>query len=365
MIFLSSFTGAMAFEQNACSQIGDQICEKSKFDYHASFYKVEKEAFIESLNDSEMRDLICRSFVREGGKLKADFSFERECWFWSFERILKKKNVKSCEDFTKFGADQNFLANCHDAQNKKLSKYISNRAGEKLERVIEKVKAGMFEAFADDSRLEAVTKALDNILVHGYPNRNLYKLKAEFISSKELCDKHFEPTLCGVYRSSNKLTLSLGGYIFLPPETLETLITKKIAEYVAESIHKDLYNERLFTYARYISKESERSTFERAIARSNMDDKLNKSTNTLLVLRKYYEKERAMDGEGLKVKAGYFCYQDPRLGQSRRSSWEREWHYLNDFRELYRADQAEVIACQEDPAGANTALWDSFESNKG
>ncbi len=117
---------------------------------------------------------------------------------------------------------------------------------------------------------------------------------------------------CALYRNSNKEVLSVGGHIFLSDSALEAIVAEAIAEKVAKALHSRLGEERFDVFNSLFYEITSQSHFEKIISKIELLSPLNVSTNTFLILRKYFSEQREFAPDLLRLKAGYYCYEDPK-----------------------------------------------------
>ena len=333
-----------------CSSVARGICERADFDYHRAFYQARRQAFKDSLDISDFQNLICRNFKLKSAPLdlEANLYFGRSCRFSNYYRILRMRNIQICQDFRLFGADDNFLANCRDFLSKRMASYLSEKALPRVQEILAQVKAELARAVEKELYAAAVQRALDNILPLPYLSQGLQSIEAGFVKAQDLCAGEGYSLLCATYGDSQKSAFSPGGFLFLPGETLKTVIAKKVAEFVAGSdlVHRQMYSDRINLYAKFFYSRENSLPLESLVARGHVLDSLNTHINSLVLLRKFYKTQREVRDELFFVRAGYYCYQDHRLAGL--GDRKRDEFYQSSFKELFALDQVETLSCSEE-----------------
>ncbi|MCO4754062.1 MAG: hypothetical protein KC478_06250 [Bacteriovoracaceae bacterium] len=331
LITVLFFIPLMALAHDSCIERVDTLCDSTE-DFYKDFRLAKNIAFKTASKKAELRNLICQNFIKgDDGVLIPDFSWGRNCWFYGYKNLLKNNKIKNCSDFKSVGADSYFLSNCEDLINLQMQSPETDKAHSRAEEEIEDVKNSFREALKDEVSDFKLKSLLSAILPETSSSIGLSSLKTSFIRAKDLCEKHPTEKLCRLFKYSDRYVLILGGNLFLKPKALRALISKKIAEFIAQKLHDSLYEDRLGVYFELFSESSQRD-FESIVARSMTFDPLNKNTNTTLVLSKLYENEDELE----KCELSFYC-------QEEASQAETEFDKL-----IYRLkvqDKMRVLAC--------------------
>lgn len=336
----------LAIGQETCMNESAQLCAMvdEKLDYHQKFYSALNEGFKESLKDSEMKDFIKRNFRRHRGDLELDTDFNRGGWFLWYRRILNKHDIHSCADLATFEADKKLIQSCNEILNRVLYENLPNESQLRAIKILRKVKTGIEAEYANTADGDIVRRTLGSILDTPLVDRDLVRLDTEFIKLEKVC-RHSSPIWeCALYGQSNKEALSIGGNIFFSDTTLEAIIAKAVAQKVAQALHGRLEDRRFELFASLFYKKLEESHFEKIISKIQQKVPLTISANTYLVLREYYSEQREFAPEILKLKAGYYCYEDKRAGGT--TDIDSRAYYSRPFNSIHRVDKVAILLCQ-------------------
>ena len=299
------FIPLAVWAQESCVEKVDSLCSKTE-DFFDEFKAVKLEAFENASKKAPMHNLICQNFERDGdGGLVADFSWVRSCWFYRFNTIFKKNDIKECSDFKRFGADSFFINNCEDLVSFEMQRPKLFDAHYIAEKQIQKIKDSFELALRDRVDGYKLKSALAAILPKIPLAVGLTALESTFVKASDLCQEFPKEDLCKLYKFSDRYALILGGNLFLSPKVKRALISKKIAEFISDRLHDSLYEERLGVYFEFFSKMPNNS-FESIVARTMTEDPLNKSTNTTLILSKLYE----LEGEINETDLSFYCKEE-------------------------------------------------------
>lgn len=327
--------------------MAEKICQASqRLDLYGEYDRIKASAFNKSIPTDRLESLICRYFVKEDGGLTSNLDFDRSCWFTSYKRVLRRLKIHECDDFYKVGADSNFVNSCNEIIGQEMAKSLAKQADNRVAHLISSIKARMFAAFEDTIFAMPVQRALTNILARAYVAQDLTSLDIHWEKTQDFCEEIPDADFCYVFSQSQKKILRLGGNIFLPSAELENAIAEKIAEYVGEAIFKELYSGRLLTYMTFFQNSLYQNQLERLIARSTVEgESLNSTTNTTLVLSKYFESLRTSNKTGFSKAARYFC-RSSLIPLEEGSQESEELNYSTGyFKELSSIDRIKVLAC--------------------